>query len=112
VGAIRFLEPAADAWRSSAYGRLLAPEEDLPGRPATALLTEGMWAAVRARSADDWEVITINGQPYEVAGFCRRVFLCARGAATLYGTEQADIFLPLPLALPRAGSKRVKITTS
>jgi hypothetical protein len=31
-----------------AYGRLLASEEDLPGRPATALLTGGMWLVATA----------------------------------------------------------------
>jgi len=50
--------------------------------------------------------ITINGQPYEVAGFCRRVFLCrARCCQHSNGTEQADIFLPLPLA-PAAAQVR------
>jgi len=90
-----------------AYGRVLAPEEDLPGRPATALLTEGMWA--RRYGHDPRMIgksITINGQPYEVAGILPQSFSLPREVLpTLYGTEQADIFLPLPLA-PAAAQVR------
>jgi len=90
-----------------AYGQVLAPEEDLPGRPATALLTEGMWA--RRYGHDPRMIgksITINGQPYEVAGILPQSFSLPREVLpTLYGTEQADIFLPLPLA-PAAAQVR------
>ncbi len=90
-----------------AYGRLLAPEEDLPGRPATALLTEGMWARRYGRDPRMiGKSITINGQPYEVAGILPQSFALPREVLpTLYGTEQADIFLPLPLA-PAAAQVR------
>ena len=90
-----------------AYGRLLAPEEDLPGRPATALLTEGMWARRYGRDPRTiGKSITINGQPYEVAGVLPQRFSLPREVLpTLYGTEQADIFLPLPLA-PAAAQVR------
>jgi predicted permease len=90
-----------------AYGRLLAPEEDLPGRPASALLTEGMWARRYGRDPRIiGKSITINGQPYEVAGILPQSFSLPREVLpTLYGTEQADIFLPLPLA-PAAAQVR------
>lgn len=90
-----------------AYGRLLAPEEDLPGRPAAALLTEGMWARRYGRDPRTiGKSITINGQPYEVAGILPQSFSLPREVLpTLYGTEQADIFLPLPLA-PAAAQVR------
>ena len=90
-----------------AYGRMLAPEEDLPGRPATALLTEGMWARRYGRDPRMiGKSITINGQPYEVAGILPQSFSLPREVLpTLYGTEQADIFLPLPLA-PAAAQVR------
>ena len=90
-----------------AYGRLLAPEEDLPGRPATALLTEGMWARRYGRDPRMiGKSITINGQPYEVAGILPQSFSLPREVLpTLYGTEQANIFLPLPLA-PAAAQVR------
>jgi putative ABC transport system permease protein len=82
-----------------AYGRLLAPEEDLPGRPATALLTEGMWARRYGRDPGMiGKSITINGLPYEVVGILSQSFSLPREVLpTLYGTEQEDIFLPLPL---------------
>jgi predicted permease len=90
-----------------AYGRLLVPEEDSPGRPATALLTEGMWARRYGRDARMiGKSITINGLPYEVAGILPQSFSLPREVLpTLYGTEQADIFLPLPLA-PAAAQVR------
>jgi predicted permease len=90
-----------------ASGRLLAPEEDLPGRPATALLTEGMWDRRYGRNPRMiGKSITINGQPYEVAGILPQSFSLPREVLpTLYGTEQADIFLPLPLA-PAAAQVR------
>ncbi len=90
-----------------AYGRLLAPEEDLPGRPAAALLTEGMWARRYGRDPRMiGKSITINGQPYEVAGILPQSFALPREVLpTLYGTEQADIILPLPLA-PAAAQVR------
>ncbi len=90
-----------------AHGRLLAPEEDLPGRPATALLTEGMWARRYGRDPRMiGKFIMINGLPYEVAGILPQSFSLPREVLpTLYGTEQADIFLPLPLA-PAAAQVR------
>ena len=90
-----------------ASGRLLAPEEDLPGRSATALLTEGMWARRYGRNPRMiGKSITINGQPYEVVGILPQSFSLPREVLpTLYGTEQADIFLPLPLA-PAAAQVR------
>jgi len=90
-----------------AYGRLLAPEEDLPGRPATALLTEGMWARRYGRDPRMiGKPITVNGLPYEVVGILSQSFSLPREVLpTLYGTEQADIFLPLPLA-PAAAQAR------
>jgi predicted permease len=83
-----------------ARGRLIAPEEDSPGRPATALLTDGMWARRYGRDPQMiGKSITINGLPYEVAGILPPSFSLPREVLpTLYGTEQADIFLPLPLA--------------
>lgn len=85
---------------NAARGRVFFPEEDSPGRPATALLTYGMW--FRRYGSDPQIVgksITINGLPYEVIGVLPQSFSLPREVLpTLYGTEQADIFLPLPLA--------------
>jgi predicted permease len=92
---------------SPARGRLFVPDEDLPGRPATALLTDGMWARHYGRDPQMiGKSITINGLPYEVAGILPQSFTLPREVLpTLYGTEQAEIFLPLPLA-PNASQVR------
>ena len=51
------------------YGRLFTPEEDVPGRTGTALLTHGMWVR-RYGSRPDviGRSMTLNGQPFEVVG--------------------------------------------
>jgi predicted permease len=83
---------------------LFVPDEDAPGRAATAVLTEGMWA--RHYGHDPRMIgksITINGLPYEVVGILPQSFTLPREVLpTLYGTEQAEIFLPLPLAVDAA----------
>jgi predicted permease len=90
-----------------ARGRVFVPDEDSPGRPATAVLTDGMWARRYGRDPRMiGKSITINGLPYEVAGILPQSFSLPREVLpTLYGTEQADIFLPLPLA-PNASQIR------
>jgi predicted permease len=84
----------------AARGRLFVPEEDSPGAPATAVLTEGMWARRYGRDPGIiGKSITINGQPTEVVGILQQNFTLPREVLPLLdGTEQAEIFLPLPLA--------------
>jgi putative ABC transport system permease protein len=81
------------------WGRLFVAEEDAPGRPATALLTYGMWT--RRYGADPdmvGKAIQINGQSYEVVGILPKSFALPREVLpTLYGAELHEIFLPLPL---------------
>ena len=88
----------------AARGRLFVPDEDSPGRTATAVLTEGMWARHYGRDPRMiGKSITINGLPYEVVGILPQSFSLPREVLpTLYGTEQAEIFLPLPLAADAA----------
>jgi predicted permease len=83
-----------------ALGRLLMPEEDAPGRPATAVLTDGMWARRFGRDPKIvGKPIILNGQPYEVVGILpQRFSLSQEVLPLLYGTEQAEIFLPFPLS--------------
>jgi predicted permease len=81
-------------------GRLFTPGEDSPGHPATAVLTYGMWAR---RFGSDPHIlsrsITLNGAGYQVVGVLPRGFVLPQEVLPLlYGTEQADIFVPLPLA--------------
>lgn len=83
-----------------ALGRLLTPEEDSPGRSLTAVLTDGMWARRFGRDPQMLgKSIILNGQTYEVVGILpQRFSLPQEVLPLLYGTEQAEIFLPLPLA--------------
>src|SRR5581483_8171099 len=83
-----------------ALGRLLTPDEDSPGRPATAVLTDGMWARRFGRDPRIvGKSIILNGQTYEIVGVLPLGFsLPQENLPLLYGTEQAEIFLPLPLA--------------
>jgi predicted permease len=93
--------------QSAAFGRTFISEEDLPGRPATALLSYGMW--VRHYGADPHmlgQSVTLNGIPYEVVGVMPHSFSLPREVLpTLDGAEQADILLPLPMP-PDAAQNR------
>ncbi|HEU4415740.1 MAG TPA: ABC transporter permease [Candidatus Angelobacter sp.] len=83
-----------------AYGRLFTQDEDAVGHAATAVLTYGMWT--RRFGSDPHIVgrsITLNGAGYQVVGVLPRGFVLPQEVLPLlYGTEQADIFVPLPLA--------------
>jgi predicted permease len=83
-----------------ALGRLLTPDEDAPGHTATAVLTDGMWSRRFGRDPQIiGKSILLNGQTYEVVGVLpQRFSLSQEVLPLLYGTEQAEIFLPLPLA--------------
>jgi predicted permease len=91
-----------------AFGRLLTPDEDSPGRPSTAVLTDGMWARHFGRDPHIiGQSIIINGQTYEVVGILPQSFsLSQETLPLLYGTEQAEIFLPLPLTPAEASQVR------
>ena len=91
----------------AALGRVFTAEEDSPGKPATAVLSYGMW--VRHYGADPAMIgksVRINGTPYEVVGIMPRSFSLPREVLpTLDGAEQADILLPLPLPLDAAKNR-------
>ena len=80
-------------------GRLFVPDEDQPGRTATAVLSYGTWA--RRFGSDPGVLgkkIILNGVPYEIVGVMPRSFSLPREVMpTLDGAEQAEILLPLPL---------------
>jgi predicted permease len=88
-------------------GRLFVPDEDLPGRAPTALLSYGTWTR---RYGSDPSIlgkkIILNGASYEVAGVMPRSFSLPREVMpTLDGAEQAEILLPLPMP-PDAAQNR------
>jgi predicted permease len=93
--------------QAAALGRVFAPDEDSPGKPATAVLSYGMW--LRHFGGDPRMIgksITLNGVPYEVVGIMPRAFSLPREVLpTLDGAEQADILLPLPMPLDAAQNR-------
>lgn len=80
-------------------GRLLLPEEDQPGKPPVAILSDRIWR--RLFSADAGIVgksITLNGKPYIVAGVLQRSFMLNAEVMPSEGPMgKVDVFLPLPL---------------
>src|SRR5262249_40095918 len=90
-----------------AAGRLPTPDEDAPGRPATAVLTFGLWARRFGRDPHViGQSIILNGESYEVVGVLPERFAVSHEVLPLLdGTERSEIFLPLPLA-PSAGQVR------
>jgi predicted permease len=93
--------------QTAALGRTFAADEDLPGKPATAVLSYGMW--VRHYGADPRMIgqsVTLNGIPYEVVGIMPQSFSLPREVLpTLDGAEQADILVPLPLPADAAQNR-------
>jgi predicted permease len=85
--------------QKSALGRLFVPDDDQPGRTATAVLSYGTWA--RRFGSDPGilgKKIILNGVSYDVVGVMPRSFSLPREVMpTLDGAEQAEILLPLPL---------------
>ncbi|MCC7181277.1 MAG: ABC transporter permease [Acidobacteria bacterium] len=93
----------------AARGRLFGPSDDVPGAAGAALISDGTW---RRRYGADPAVVgrrlVINGQPYEIAGVLPAGFTLPREVLpTLYGAEDAEIVLPLPLG-PDAPSVRTR----
>jgi predicted permease len=95
-------------------GRLLLPEEDRPGKPAVAILSDRVWA--RLFSSDPAIVgksITLNGNPFTVAGVLERGFMLNAEVMPSEGPmDKVDVFLPLPLdadAVKRRGDENYNI---
>ena len=88
----------------AAQGRLFTADEDSVGHTLTAVLSYGLW--VRQFGSDPHvigRVIIVNGQLYEVVGVMPQSFALPREVLpTLDGAEQAEILLPLPMALNAA----------
>jgi predicted permease len=80
-------------------GRLLLPEEDKPGKPDVAILTESGWR--RLFHADPGvlgKTIVLNGNQFIVAGVLQHGFaLTAEVMPAEMPMDKMDIFAPLPL---------------
>ena len=92
----------------TSLGRVLLPEEDQPGKPAVAILSERVW---RRLFNSDPEVvgksITLDGNSYTVAGVLQRGFLLnAEVMPAEEPMDRVDVFLPLPLAADAVTNRR------
>jgi len=88
-------------------GRLFVADDDRPGQIPAAVLTHGMWGRRFGRDPHIvGRTILINGLSYRVVGVLPEGFGLPREVLpTLSGTDQADVFLPLPLG-PEAARVR------
>jgi predicted permease len=88
-------------------GRLLLPEEDKPGKPAVAILSDRLWK--RSFSADPeivGKTITLDGKPFAVAGVLERGFMLNAEVMPSEGPmDKVDVFLPLPLGADAASRR-------
>ncbi len=104
------------------YGRLLLPDEDVPGKAPVVVLSNAFWK--RAFNADPNIVgkrIVLNGfsnqrdstPQFEVVGVLDADFLLnAEIMPTVASTQQMDLFLPLPLgadAVNRRGDENYNL---
>ena len=80
-------------------GRLLLPEEDKPGKPDVAILTERAWRRLfNSDPAIVGKTIVLNGHPFIVAGVLQRSFMLnAEVMPSETPMDRMDIFAPLPL---------------
>ncbi|HEY2466984.1 MAG TPA: ABC transporter permease [Terracidiphilus sp.] len=88
-------------------GRTLLPEEDVPGRPAVAILSNGVWKRLfNSDRAIVGKSITLNGKTFTVVGVLERGFMLNAEVMPSEGPmDKVDIFLPLPLG-PDAAQRR------
>jgi predicted permease len=80
-------------------GRLLLPEEDKPGKPDVAVLSERVWKRLfNADPAIIGKTIVLNSNPFIVAGVLQRGFaLTDEVMPSETPMDRMDIFAPLPL---------------
>jgi len=89
-------------------GRLLLAEEDKPGKPDVAVLSERVWK--RLFNSDPGVVgktIVLNGNPFIVAGVLQRGFMLdAEVMPSETPMDKMDIFAPLPLGADAVKNRR------
>ena len=96
------------------FGRLPTPDEDAPGKPQVAILSDAVWK--RLFNADPGIVgrsITLNGNAVQVAGVLQPGFLLNAEVMPSEGPMTSmDVFLPMPLgadAAQRRGDENYNI---
>jgi predicted permease len=95
-------------------GRTLLPEEDRPGQPPVAILSNRAWQRLfNSDPAIIGKSITLDGIAYAVAGVLPRTFIINAEVMPSEGPmDKVDIFLPLPLgadAAQRRGDENYNI---
>ena len=95
-------------------GRVLLPEEDIPGKPRVAVLSNGAWKRLfNSDPAIVGKSITLDGNTFTVAGVLPRSFVLNSEVMPSEGPmDKVDIFLPLPLgadAAQRRGDENYNI---
>jgi predicted permease len=80
-------------------GRLLLPEEDKPGKPDVAILSERVWRRLFNRDAGIvGKTIVLNGNPFLVAGVLQGGFVLSNEVMPAeFPMDKVDIIAPLPL---------------
>jgi predicted permease len=88
-------------------GRLLLPQEDAPGKPPTAVLSNALWTRLYGSDANVLgKSIVLNGNPYTVVGVLRPDFLLNEEIMPTVGAiTQMEVFIPLPMG-PDAVNRR------
>ena len=90
-----------------ALGRVLLPEEDKPGKPPTAILSDAVWK--RLFNSDPNIVgkgLTLDGNAYTIAGVLRPGFQLTSEVLPSEGPmDKMDIFVPLPLGADAAHNR-------
>jgi predicted permease len=89
-------------------GRLLLPEEDKPGKPDVAVLSERVWKRLfNSDPAIVGKTIVLNGNPFIVAGVLQRGFMLdAEVMPSETPMDKMDIFAPLPLGADAVKNRR------
>jgi predicted permease len=95
-------------------GRTLLPEEDRPGKPAVAILSNRIWQRLfNSDPAIVGKNVTLDGIPYAVAGVLPRGFILNAEVLPSEGPmDKVDILLPLPLgsdAAQRRGDENYNV---
>lgn len=91
------------------HGQLFVPEDDVPGRGGTAVLSHGFWQRRFGGQADAvGKALLLNGQSFQIAGVLPESFRLPREVLPTLGVaEDGEIFLPLPLP-PSAPTTRTR----
>jgi predicted permease len=89
-------------------GRLLLPDEDKPGKPDVAILSEPVWKRLfNSDSGIVGKTIVLNGNPFIVAGVLQRGFMLdAEVMPSETPMDKMEIFAPLPLGADAVKNRR------